>query len=497
MTPKTTTTRLTNRAGIVLICIATSLAGCGDNQPTQLSKAELMNPATCKTCHPQQFADWEGSMHAYAAEDPVFLAMNRRMQREAPTLGTFCVKCHAPLATSLGLTTDGLNLASLPPETRGVTCYFCHSADAVNGTHNNPLALNQDGTLNGPFADPVPGTPHRSRYSPLFDYTRNESAAACGTCHDITNQHNLALERTYSEWQGTLFADPTVGQTCGRCHMDATMGPASTTSRQKLRPLRSHSFPGVDVALSPFPARDEQKQGVQEALDGTLQGTLCVTDSNRIEVSLDNANAGHGWPSGATQDRRAWVEVTAYVDQRVVYQSGRVPADQSVESIDDPDLWLLRDCIYDENDQPVHNFWDAVSTSPSNQIPGPVKPTVTDPSSFTRGHVRYLYPVTGTLSERPNRVTMEVFIKPVGDDVLADLVSTGDLDPNVAGLVPTFELQGATSLEWTPTAGPPTDIQTRMTVNGLTCVGSQVKQYRNLKTIAASRRRCLPKPPPS
>ena len=38
-------------------------------------------------------------MHAYAAEDPVFLAMNARGQRETKgALGDFCVKCHAPMA---------------------------------------------------------------------------------------------------------------------------------------------------------------------------------------------------------------------------------------------------------------------------------------------------------------------------------------------------------------------------------------------------------------
>ena len=54
-------------------------------------------------------------MHAYAADDPVFVAMNQRGQREtAGALGDFCVKCHAPVAVHDGLTTDGLNLATLP-----------------------------------------------------------------------------------------------------------------------------------------------------------------------------------------------------------------------------------------------------------------------------------------------------------------------------------------------------------------------------------------------
>src|SRR5258708_23827270 len=97
-------------------------------------------------------------MHAYAAEDPVFLAMNKRGQRETNgALGDFCVKCHAPVAVQQKLTTDGLNLAQVPAAAKGVTCLFCHSAASVDRTHNNPLTLPADGqSLFGPFSDPLP-----------------------------------------------------------------------------------------------------------------------------------------------------------------------------------------------------------------------------------------------------------------------------------------------------------------------------------------------------
>jgi hypothetical protein len=467
--------------------------GCGEGGTPALTQSELMDPQACKACHPQQFADWEGSMHAYAAEDPVFVAMNQRGQRLSSTLGTFCVKCHAPVAVALGLTTDGLNLKELPAQTRGVTCYFCHAAEAVDGTHNNPLRLATDGTLGGPFADPASGAPHRSRYSALFDYTLAESAAACGTCHDITNQHDVPVERTYQEWGHTLFSDPALGQTCVRCHMDTSTGPASTSSPGKLRQLRGHAFPAVDVALTPFPDTANQRLRVQDELDGTLQGTLCLTDANRIEVTLDNAGAGHFWPSGATQDRRAWVEVTAYAGDRVVYQSGFVPPGSTLDAINDPDLWLIRDCIYDDQNRSIHDFWNAATVAPSNQIPGPVQLSIQDPTTVSRAHVRYLYPVQAPLLERPDRITLKVFLKAVGDDVLADFVASQDLSATDAAAVPTFQLRGGAALEWTPAAAhAPTDIQTRQQVIGLTCVGNQVKQYRIMNTVAVSRATCGP-----
>lgn len=470
-------------------------AACGDNTPpVLLDKAALMDPATCQGCHPQQFQDWSGSMHAYASDDPVFIAMNQRAQRETQgALGNFCVKCHAPVALAEGWTTDGTNLAGVPASGKGVTCYFCHSASALDGTHNNPLQLASDGTLFGPFRDAAPRSPHRSAYSALFDLARPESAQACGGCHDIVNGHGAPVERTYAEWQATLFSDTTVGQTCVRCHMNQTKGPASTVSPGKIRSLGSHALPGVDIALTPFPQAAAQRQATQEFLDSTLAGTLCLSDDLRITVGLDNVAAGHYVPSGATPDRRLWAEVIAYqgdatTGERILYQSGVVADGQTLDTIVDPDLWLVRDCLFDAAGKPVTMFWDAAQAI-SNQIQASIKPTTTDPSSYTRSHVKALYPTAGPLPARPDRITMRVLIKPVGDDVLSELVASGDLPPDVAPRVPQFEF-AQTKLEWTPAKGKaPTDSQTRAKVPGLSCVSTSA-QYVTLPTAAPSNAQC-------
>src|SRR3954452_13466818 len=79
---------------------------------TFLSRDDLLEPTACQGCHQDHYDEWAGSMHAYAADDPVFIAMNQRGQRETNgSLGTFCVNCHAPMAVRLGATKDGLNLA--------------------------------------------------------------------------------------------------------------------------------------------------------------------------------------------------------------------------------------------------------------------------------------------------------------------------------------------------------------------------------------------------
>ena len=69
--------------GLAVLALA---AGCAeDGSPSEpepiLTREQLMDPETCRACHERQYREWSASMHAYAAEDPLFLAMNRRGQR--------------------------------------------------------------------------------------------------------------------------------------------------------------------------------------------------------------------------------------------------------------------------------------------------------------------------------------------------------------------------------------------------------------------------------
>ncbi|MFT3769239.1 MAG: multiheme c-type cytochrome [Minicystis sp.] len=441
-----------------ILAIATAAASCGGDptpEPT-FTQADLMDPQKCQKCHPDHYREWSGSMHAYAGDDPVFLAMNARAQRETDgAVGSFCVKCHAPVALATGATKDGTNLAELPSHLKGVTCYFCHSAAEVTDTHDAPITLAKDGQMRGSIADPTANEAHASKYSPLHDREKTESASLCGSCHDVVSPLGAHIERTFAEWKDTLFAHAPLGLTCGQCHMAGRQGVAADMPGVGVRRVHEHTFPGVDTALTTFPEADAQKAAVQASLDGTLQAALCVKGSAgaaTIQVVLDNVGAGHGWPSGSTQDRRAWVELLAYAGQTTVYQSGVVPDGTSVTALTDPDLWLVRDCILDGNGKEVHMFWEAASYD-SNQLPGPVTSSQTDPDYY-KTHVVRTFPrptSTPAVIPMPDRVTMRVRLVPVGLDVLDDLIASGDLDASVKAKMPTWTL-GGTDLEWTEAA---------------------------------------------
>ncbi len=438
-----------------LPCVALLLAACGDDasMTPPLTAEQRRDPQACADCHPDHLKQWSGSMHAYAGDDPVFRAMNARGQRETKgALGTFCLKCHAPVAVALGLTTDGLNLDTLPAWARGVTCDFCHSVNGLDpkgGLSNNPLTLRDDGALAAGIKDPVPNTAHASVYSALHDGAEVRSANLCGSCHDVLTPSGVPLERSLAEWQASIYAhsDSALRNTCIACHMPGRDGTAANVEGVKLRRVHDHANAAIDVALTDFPERDTQRAKIQHLLDATVLTEICVVEASGgadVEIYLENVAAGHGFPSGAAADRRVWLSVNASAAGAPLLTVGDIPDGEAVpEPGADPDLWLLRDTIYDANDTPTHNFWAAARLE-SVILPAPngVQP---GGEGYVNVHVPRRYRLLGGV---PDRVEIAVQLQPIGIDVLKDLVATGDLDAKYVAEMPTFTL-GGTVQAWT------------------------------------------------
>lgn len=442
-------------ANVCLVVFASvgAFAACGHDDgaappPPKLSQELLQDPQTCGQCHADHLREWSGSMHAYAGVDPVFLALNKRMQRETNgALGNFCVQCHAPLAVKAGLTKDGLNLGQLDPKLLGVNCYFCHQSEFVSGDfHNNPLVVANDGVMRGGIVDPVPNTAHEAMYSTSADHVNDRSAQFCGSCHDILNPKGTNIERTFVEWRKSHFAVED-RKNCGACHMPERTGLAAQAPGVLVRKVHDHSMQGVDTALTPFPERDAQKAGVQKNLDDAISARLCVTADSpsgvRVDVTLLSEKVGHSWPSGAAQDRRAWVELEGRRAGAVAFTSGQIAERAAVAASVDPQILVLRDVHYDDKDRETHFFWNTVRFESKTL---PVART-SGKSDADRSIVkRYTFP--GAL---PDKVTMRVKIRAIDFDLIEELVASGDLDPAVADQVPTFTV-ASTVLSWAPGA---------------------------------------------
>jgi hypothetical protein len=450
-------------------------SGLGDGEAPKPSSAltrdQLRDPENCAGCHPNHYKEWSSSMHAYAAKDPVFVAMNKRGQRETGgKLGDFCIRCHAPMAVVEKLSSDGLNLADLPERDRGVSCYFCHSTLGVEGDHNAMLALANDTTLRGPIADPRDPGAHVAEYSASFEDTNRNSTAMCGGCHDIVTQTGVHLERTFEEYKSGLFSMSAAGQpsdspaleSCPSCHMPtrselAAVYPPGGSERI----VHEHLWPGIDVPLSDFPNRGALRSAIEDCQLGVASigyFTLEVTPPNLFTFSIET-NAGHNQPSGSAQDRRMWLEFLAYDGNGALLDQGSSGniADGELEEKSpgdpkrDPNLFMLRDRIYDDQGQPVHMFWQAATSSahPSG-YESTVLPVRTSMLDIGTHSVQKQYSASGP-GGLPARISARLRMRPIGMDVLDDLVASGDLDPAVAAQVPTYTF-GA-QLEWTPADG--------------------------------------------
>lgn len=447
-----------------LIVAALLAAACSD--PERFTIEQLQDPNSCAECHPKHFQQWSGSMHAYAADDPVFIAMNNRGQRETDgRLGTFCIDCHAPMAVRLGLTDGtGFDPAALPPQARGITCYFCHNTSEVIGSHNNGLVLANDQTMRGGARGAVDNPAHGSRYDELFDSDTNASEL-CGSCHDIVvpaainGRSDQFVERTFAEWKTTIFATSTQANTqlsCGGCHMRSSTDVIADAPGLNV-PLRqngfhSHEWPGIDLAMTPFPEREAQRVAVQQILDQSISiigpspripgtpppGGICVEPvaGGRITVRVDSVGTAHSWPSGAAQDRRAWLEVIAYrADGSIAFQSGVTPDGVDPE-VADPGVFGFWDRVYKADGSPAHFFWD-IDRIDSKLLLGP---TTLDPNDPAFDHSQTAVFVIGPTVSEVARITARFRFRALPFALLDDLIDSGDLAPAVRDELPTLEV---------------------------------------------------------
>jgi hypothetical protein len=408
-----------------------------------------MDPVACASCHPEAYREWSGSMHAYASDDPVFVALNAFAQRETDgAIGSLCVGCHAPMALHVGATSDGLNIEEVPRRFRGVTCYYCHQIDRIEDDHNAAFHLADGDRFFGGIGDPIQTEAHLSGTLSFHDGRNVDSSALCGSCHDVVTPSGLQLENTFAEWKESVFGKGPAAISCAGCHMPGRPGAIADVQGAPTRRLHDHSMPGVDVALSPWPEVSEQLQAIQRDLKRPIAATLCVqpgVGGPEILVILDNVLAGHSFPSGVTHARRAWVELEAFVGEMPILQSGVVDNRTAIAELEDDNLWLMRSRIYDDSGKEVHFSWRARSME-SNLLPAGTTNNPAEPGYSHAVEKSYL------LSTMPTRVDMRVQMRPIGLEMFDELVESGDLDPAVMDSIPTLTLSG-TELSWSEADG--------------------------------------------
>ncbi|MFQ5489606.1 MAG: cytochrome c family protein [Phycisphaerae bacterium] len=339
-----------------------------------LSPANFRSSATCGACHPNHFAQWQTSMHAYATKDPVWRALVAIRQTDFEgQRDQFCIQCHSAIATRGGEVVPGFSFDDFSPiALEGVTCESCHKVAGLERVYNSGHVLDETGPIRGPIEDPVPNGFHESEYSPLHD-----TSEFCGGCHDVIEFSDLNLERPYEEWVPSPAG--LAGRNCQSCHMPSYTGRAASVEGVPERDnLHLHRFIGVDMPLSedfitdPELASEIRAEVVallRSAGEIEVQAAASVKAGEQIDlaVTVRNLIDAHNLPTGATFNRQLWVAVTATdAEGNILYQTGHLDDNgdlrnfwSGLDQFGDHDLIELASRFVDERGNPTVFPWKA------------------------------------------------------------------------------------------------------------------------------------------
>lgn len=347
-------------------------------------------PAQCGQCHKQHYEDWRGSMHAYAAKDPMFLAMLAKGVHDTKgKIDQFCVQCHTPNASKLGLTKvtqDSTGAHKMLVDLKkhnfghGVQCTTCHTTKSVESTLNAKFTMDVN-TIFGPTGgNAASQMAHKTAASALL-----VRSTMCGSCHNVVNPKGALLESTFSEWYASDFNGDTPATTkrCQDCHMPTYKGPIVVDGPVKT--LHRHTFVGVDQALIPnFPYKKEQaalvKKLLQDCAKLKIERKPNVEGKVALFVSVTSYNNGHNLPSGSTADRQVWVHLEVKDSAgKMLFESGmldkngdlmdRIPG-HSVTPNGDPFLLMFGQFLFDDKGNHVNFPWEASRTKDNLLEPG-------------------------------------------------------------------------------------------------------------------------------
>ena len=198
----------------------------------------------CATCHEDIYHEWSVSAHAYAAVSPMFHKFEQKLNDLTQgTVGYFCMRCHAPVATDL-CASRAEPLWNLPEVAReGVTCIACHRVQYVYGKSNGERRI-EPGDVFAPVfggiggegvAKAIHGREHyKVKTSPdesgpgqnmhaagiYFEpLTRSEF---CTPCHQVAVHPGIKLEVVWEQYRASPACKK--GIQCQDCHMGSVPG---------------------------------------------------------------------------------------------------------------------------------------------------------------------------------------------------------------------------------------------------------------------------------
>jgi hypothetical protein len=325
--------------------------------------AASMSPESCAQCHAQVVADWKQSLHAVADSEIVYARVVAEFRREhGVEASNWCAGCHSPLRMARGQ----LNIKVADVDQPNVDCVTCHSIRQIHqprGDLNFDMAVKPAAGYGAGYASVVSNRlllmqpdAHRERWNGSLP----RGSELCGACHRQTlpefltgSKDSPTIQDTYGEWQRSRFNsdNPAQRRTCQDCHMPENRGLTSLL----VGGGRRHLFAGASVDVARLEgsrtALREHRRLLASAAAVALAVEGCNSQGIALLAKVTNYGAGHNLPTGVTDLREVWLEVTAKDEAgRVVYQSGAVSSDGTL----DPDATRFGVTLGDAERKPVH-----------------------------------------------------------------------------------------------------------------------------------------------
>ncbi|MCM2369413.1 multiheme c-type cytochrome [Aporhodopirellula aestuarii] len=199
---------------------------------------------SCRACHPKQYEEWSVSSHAYASVSPMFHRFEQAMtDLTQGTVGSFCVRCHSPVATQLKIPRTVSMLDQPAVAREGVTCISCHRINEHYWRSNGDRRI-EPGDIHAPVGrggdgqalyaalasakehklktDPSQTGPGQKIHNGSYFFEPLTNSDVCVSCHQVAVHPGIWLEVVHGQYRAGPAAKR--GATCQDCHMGAVPG---------------------------------------------------------------------------------------------------------------------------------------------------------------------------------------------------------------------------------------------------------------------------------
>lgn len=233
--------------------------------------ADTLYPSAhaCAKCHQKIYDEWRVSAHAYAAISPMFHKFEQKISELSQgTIGTFCVRCHAPVATQLDYPRTASMVDAPYVFREGVTCVACHRVRTPFGKVNGERII-QPGPLQAPVyggiggdgvseaiskaenyklkLDPNSKKPGQEIHLQGIKFDQLSHSSFCQPCHQVAVNPGIALEVVWAQYRASPAHAK--GISCQDCHMGLVpgkaqgyaQGPAAEMNGKWVHPKRKHA----------------------------------------------------------------------------------------------------------------------------------------------------------------------------------------------------------------------------------------------------------------